>query len=239
MNKKDLIALTIITALLVGIISSYFTFKKEIRRQTSLYESVSDTLKVFKNKNGEYVAKILAIEVEREKDFITIKNLFGINKELQDLVIRKSKEVKDLQVALIHKSETIIEHRDTVYFPDPETALVIKDLVLMTSFNNKWIDAKYGIDKGFYKLDLRVYNDFEVTIGYEKTGLFKPSKSYVEVVDKNPYTIPTDLKAYRKIVPQKRWHINAFGGFGGQYGLINKQIDFGPQVGIGVGYNIF
>lgn len=239
MNKKDLIALTIITALLVGIISSYFTFKKEIKKQTSLYESVSDTLKVFKNKNGEYVAKILAIEVEKEKDFTTIKNLSGINKELQDLVISKSKEVKDLQMALIHKSETIIEHRDTVYFPNPETALVLKDLTLLTSLNNKWIDVTYGIDKGLYSLDLRVYNEFDVTIGYEKTGWFKPTKSYVEVVNKNPYTMTSDLKAYKKMIPQKRWHMNMYGGFGGQYGLINKQIDFGPQIGIGVGYNIF
>ena len=36
-----------------------------------------------------------------------------------------------------------------------------------------------------------------------------------------------------------RWTFSVYGGFGAQYGLINKQIDIGPQVSAGIGFRIF
>lgn len=239
MNNKDLIFLTIITFLLTSILSTYFHFRKEIRKQTSLYESVSDTLKTYKNKNGEYVAKILAIEVEREKDFTSIKNLTEIAKELQDLVKQKSKEVSDLKLALILKEETVIEITDTVYVQDPEQAIMIKNLVLMNTYEDKWLFAHYGINKGLYKLDVKITNEYDITLGYERKNIFHKTKPYVEVVNKNPYTKTSDLKAYIKAENEKKFSIGLQGGIGFNYGLINKNIDFGPQLGFGFNYKLF
>ena len=237
MNKNALYW-TVITVLAIMLASVFIGTRKELKNQTDLYEAVTDTLQTFKNKNGELVAKIQAIEVEREKDFTTIRNLTGINKELQDLVKKKSKEIKDLEMALILKEETIIIKRDTI-LTDPKTSEVIKDIILVDTIKNDWITVKYGINKGFYVLDLGVKNEYHIAMGQESQGLFKPTKSYVEIVNKNPYTITTDAKGYRKVENISRWDVGFHIGFGGQFGFIHQKFDYGPQIGVGFNYKIF
>ena len=83
MEKKLIILLAIVSVLLL---SSFFLFRHEIRDLQNLYASTQDTVKYWKNKNGENVAKISVLETDKTRDFIKMATKDSIIKELQKLV---------------------------------------------------------------------------------------------------------------------------------------------------------
>ena len=41
------------------------------------------------------------------------------------------------------------------------------------------------------------------------------------------------------IQPPKKWSIGIQAGVGGQYGIVNRQFDVGPYIGVGINYNFY
>ena len=68
--------------------------RSDYKEQVELYNSITDTVKFYKNKDSLNVAKIQVMQTDKESDFLKIKNLTGTNLELQNLVRNKDKEIK-------------------------------------------------------------------------------------------------------------------------------------------------
>lgn len=242
MNKKDLIFGGVIVILL-GVTILLFSLLSEKRsdykKQVELYNSITDTVKFYKNKDSLNVAKIQVMQTDKESDFLKIKNLTGTNLELQNLIKDKDKKIKDLNTALIHKNETVYIDTLRMYYPIGGDTIIFSQSVLLDTINNKWINAKYGFNKGLSYLDLKVYNEYQITIGYEGGNLFKKGTPYGIVTNMNPYTSTKDMRVYQVSVPkQKRMGISFQTGFGGVYDMKNNNISYGPYVGLGLNYNI-
>ena len=242
MNKKDLIFGGVIVILL-GVTILLFSLLSEKRsdykEQVELYNSITDTVKFYKNKDSLNVAKIQVMQTDKESDFLKIKNLTGTNLELQNLIRNKDKEIKDLNTALIHKDETVYIDTLRMYYPIGGDTIIFSQSVLLDTINNKWINAKYGFNRGFSYLDLKVYNEYQITIGYEGGNLFKKGTPYGIVTNMNPYTSTKDMRVYQVSVPkQKRMGISFQTGFGGVYDMKNNNISYGPYIGLGLNYNI-
>ena len=242
MNKKDLIFGGVIVILL-GVAILLFSLLSEKRsdykEQVELYNSITDTVKFYRNKDSLNVAKIQVMQTDKESDFLKIKNLTGTNLELQNLIRNKDKKIKDLNTALIHKDETVYVDTLRMYYPIGGDTIIFSQSVLLDTVNNKWINAKYGFNKGLSYLDLRVYNEYQITIGYEGGNLFKKGTPYGIVTNMNPYTSTKDMRVYQVSVPkQKRMGISFQTGFGGVYDMKNSNISYGPYIGLGLNYNI-
>lgn len=242
MNKKDLIFGGVIVILL-GVTILLFSLLSEKRsdykEQVELYNSITDTVKFYKNKDSLNVAKIQVMQTDKESDFLKIKNLTGTNLELQNLIRNKDKEIKDLNTALIHKDETVYIDTLRMYYPIGGDTIIFSQSVLLDTINTKWINAKYGFNRGFSYLDLKVYNEYQITIGYEGGNLFKKGTPYGIVTNMNPYTSTKDMRVYQVSVPkQKRMGISFQTGFGGVYDMKNNNISYGPYIGLGLNYNI-
>jgi hypothetical protein len=242
MNKKDLIFGGVIVMLL-GVAILLFSLLSEKRsdykEQVELYNSITDTVKFYRNKDSLNVAKIQVMQTDKESDFLKIKNLTGTNLELQNLIRNKDKKIKDLNTALIHKDETVYVDTLRMYYPIGGDTIIFSQSVLLDTVNNKWINAKYGFNRGLSYLDLRVYNEYQITIGYEGGNLFKKGTPYGIVTNMNPYTSTKDMRVYQVSVPkQKRMGISFQTGFGGVYDMKNSNISYGPYIGLGLNYNI-
>lgn len=242
-NKFVYILIAILSGFIILNISLFnqvIKYKKAKDSQIELYNALTDTLKVYKTKDNLNAAKIQVIETEREKDFLNIKNLEGLNLELQHLVKNKNKEIDKLNAALIIASET--RYSDTIrqYYPINGDTIIFSQSLLLDQINNNWINATFGFKYGFSYLDLNIKNQYNVTIGYEGKTLFKPGIPYAEVVNLNPYTITSGMKVYQVSLPKpKRFGISFQSGFGGLYDIYNKNLGYGIYAGLGFNYTIF
>lgn len=247
MSTRNNKILNIIIVILIGfIIISIVLFDQTIKykqardSQIELYNALTDTLKVYKTKDGLNAAKIQVIETEREKDFLRIKNLEGLNLELQNLVRNKDKEIDKLNTALILASETKYVDTTRIFYPIGGDTIIFSQSTLLDKINNEWIDATFGFKRGFSYIDLRIRNQYNVLIGYEGRTLFKPGIPYARVVNLNPYTITSDMKVYQVSLPRpNRFGLSIQTGFGGLYDLRSNNLGYGPYFGLGFNYTIF
>ena len=242
-NNKIFYILGGAIAILLGVaISLLFLYNKEknnYKEQVNLYNAITDNLKTWKDKDSLNLAKIQVMQTDKASDFLKIKNLEGTNLELQNLIKSQGKKIKDLNTALIVKSETIIRDTTRIYYPIEGDTIIFSQSVLLDSIKNEWITALYGFNKGRSVLDFTLVNDYHITIGYEGGNVFKQGTPFAIIKNLNPYTITNDLRVYQtSMKKQKRIGISLQTGFGGLYDIKTKTLGYGPYVGLGVNYNI-
>ena len=241
-NKLNIVLLGIIAILLgvaifLGVIAN--KNKDSYREQVSLYNAITDTLKTWKDKDSLNNAKIQVMQTEKTADFLKIQNLTGTNLELQNLIKSQGKRIKDLNTALIVKSETIIRDTTRIYYPIEGDTIIFSQSVLLDSIENEWITALYGFNKGRSVLDFTLVNDYHITIGYEGGNVFKQGTPFAIIKNLNPYTITNDLRVYQtSMKKQKRIGVSLQAGFGGLYDIKIKTLGYGPYIGLGINYNI-
>lgn len=238
--KKDLYKYLPYIIIIILIIALYFIFrqskdyKDKYKEQIELYESLTDTLRAYKNKDSLNVATIKVIETNRAEDFAKIKNLEGYNLKLQQLVVSQGKSIKDLTSALIIATETHFVDTVREYLPLGGDSIVFSKSVLLDSVNNKWINAIWGFRMGKSILQLKTFDEFSIVIKDSKKG------SYAEITNMNPYSTTKDMRVYNVSVPkQKKIGIGYNIGVGAQYGYFSKKFDVGPYIGIGINGNLF
>ncbi len=236
MNNKYII-IGIIGIVILTILSLYFKQRENYIEQVNLYNAITDSLKVYKNKDSLNVAKIRIMQTDKESDFLKIKNLTGTNLELQSLIKNKDKKIKDLNTALILKDETIVIDTLRQYYPIGGDTVIFSQSVILDTISDKWINTIFGFRKGFSYLDLKVYNEYQLTIGYEGGNIFSQGTPYAIVTNLNPYTVTKDMKVYQVNIPQKKFGVSLQLGVGGLYDLNTKSLGYGPYAGIGFNYN--
>ena len=240
--KKNTIIFTIsfvAIAIIISLIALLVNSRRDVVSQKDLYEAITDSLYSYKTKDSLNAVRIQIIQTDREKDFLTIKNLTGTNLELQNLVKNKDKRISELSAALILKDETVIYDTTRVFHPIGGDTLVFSQSILLDTINTQWYDATFGFRYGFSHLDLKIRNQYNVTLGYEGGNWFKRGTPYARVVNLNPYTQTNDLRVYQVAVPPpKRFGLGIQSGFGGLYDIRNNNLGYGFYIGLGFSYNI-
>lgn len=196
-------------------------------------KALSDTLKTTRLKNGELLAYRDALIIEKK----TLEAYLGISKrEVDDLE-------KKLSADLLYISKLKNEVRiDTVVMTTKRECFE-NDGYCRYSFED---GDKYYRIKGYADIDTAdnatvTITDNEMDINL-KVGLDEEWKifattdnPYVKIKDMNGAVLDKDI--YLRREKKKRWGVGVQVGIGGQYGLVHKQFDVGPYVGIGISYN--
>lgn len=237
MTKREKICFITIGVLIIGLICTilYATHKKDdLIIANNNIEALTDTITQKELKNGELLQYNQSLVLEKQ--------------ELEKYLQISQQEVKDLEKKLnskllyISKLEGTIK-TDTIYI---ENAVSTTDsLSYRYSFMK---DTEYYTICGYTDVDEN-HKSFttitENTIPLKlKVGLTQDWKIFV--TSDNPNVNLTsiegalvDKKAFLKQQKKDRFSIGIQIGFGAQYGLMHRQFDYGPYIGIGAEYRIF
>jgi len=202
--------------------------------QEILVEASTDELKVWKNKDGENLAKIQVLETRNEKTFLAFQTQDSTIKELQLLVKQNRSLFKDSKgSASIIKSETKIDAAgETTVSTDPET----QSPIYKSFIKDKWYSINTIASKDTTKVSLNTFHNLSLVIGSESQGLFKKSKTFATAKDDNPYSNIKDMRIYNVTEDTKHFVIGPY--VGGGVSLINSEVKAGWQVGFGVTYKL-
>lgn len=184
--------------------------------------AATDSLRVSELKNGDLLYQKAAWIVEKE--------------DMEKVLGLKDKELKDLQKKLGSTIQLLAEARAEVRVDTLlcETERVIyKDTTYKFTFKNPFISFDGELNSERVQMNkIRV----PVTL---RTGLTKDHQIFVEST--NPYLVITELNGAiidKKLIKTKpRLSHGLQLGFGGHYGLVNKNFDVGPYFGYGVEIN--
>lgn len=219
----------------------YDNLKYKLNEQTNLIKSLNDTTQFWKDKDSLNHAKISVIETDKVNSFLEVQNLKGENKDLQNLVKNyKNKLTKPGNSATNIKTET---KYDTSFITNTQVdsnSNYCNDTINDT-INNNWIHATYqsyfrSKSERLTNFSLSINQDYSVIIGEDRQGLFKPTKTFVEVLNHNPYTRTNVVKTYQ--VSQTRVKRVVIGPQFG-YGISIPTFNQGFYFGIGGQYKLF
>lgn len=228
MEKFSKIVLVVLLILLVASVQTCRVHYKKSSENENLIESLNDTIKIWRDKDGLSHSKIQIIETTNANSFLKLKIKDKEIIELQEQVKKYKDWLKNQGSITIFTSTTQF---DTIY----ESKIIpseINDSSFLAEINNEWIQTKFGYrnDSTFY--NLKVYNKYSIVLGEEKDGLFK-RKSYVEITNYNPYSETTSLRTYQVSQNKKSF------SFGPQIGVgFNSDFKLEPYLGIGIQYSL-
>ena len=231
MTKTNKILIAVIAGLVL-LCGGMYLYSSNLSRSNKNwkhnYEVLQDSVEVIKTKNGELLFE--------NGSLIISKN------ELERALDISKKEVKEYEkklgskLAYISKLESQLNVKDTIVV---EKEKIIHD-TLTNSYSMSYNDSWLKFDETFSLL-----NPFSPKLSVYNIGMNVPLKvgltdDYtIFVTSPNPYFNITSIDGAvidkGKFAPKpKRWGFGLYAGWGIQYGIINKQIDTGPQVGGGV-----
>ena len=120
--------------------------------------------------------------------------------------------------------------RDTVV----EDSIVYFYPTYATEWSDEWSKGEITASKDSIFRSVQMRNEYEVTIGKKKNGLFKDREHEVTVTNLNPNTYTDELRTFT--VKEKPKNI----GIGLQigYGVSSGGIAPMPYLGVGVSYNL-
>jgi len=203
--------------------------------QELLIEASTDELQLWKNKDGENLAKIQVLETRNEKTFLAFKSQDSTIQELQQLVKQNRKLFKNNKgTAGIIKSETKI---DTIAPTLVSLDSLNNSPVYTANIKDKWYNINTIATKDSTRVSLNTFHNMSLIIGSESQGLFKKRKTYAIAKDENPFSNIKDMRIYNVTEDKKHFVIGPYAGAG--LTLSNGLVRTGWQVGFGVTYKLF
>jgi len=136
------------------------------------------------------------------------------------------------QPSVVVQTDTIV-FRDTItqYKPEYITREVIRRELVEVTDTVTIHDTTYIA----IPIERREYRDsdyFAVVTGY------RPELESISVFPKTQYITKTITQTIEVPVKSpKPWGIGIQVGFGGQYGISSRRVDYGPYIGVGISYN--
>lgn len=221
MTKK--LTFIIIAILLAGVCGlGYYsrTLQQSLRVTEQNYKASNDSVKILYKDNEKLIY---------EKNAYILKE-----SELKDMLDMNTKEIKELKKSLQSSISYIskIEGKmqvDTIYMND---TIYYKDSIPTIHFGYKDDWLTLSGTASFKPLQTKI-NNIQVPISVE-TGLTEDYNIFVKT--NNPYVTIQNIDG--AIIKDKKFNIDYHHelhvGMGFQYGLFNKQVDFGPQIGYGI-----
>jgi len=229
-KSKIIIVLIVLVFLLIALLWGQIS-----KGQTAenFNKAINQELRLAVNEKGQHEASIAVLTAQKEA---ALNNL-----QTKDSVILWLKEtVKDydgaLNTAIVHKGVTQTKEttqtfiiRDTVQL---EGELVEVKKNYSTKWSNRWEEGYILAKEDSIFRDIKVKNEYEITLGAVKNKLFKAKEYEVKVVNLNPNTKTKELRSFQVKNKPKRLSLGLQIGYG--LGLI----DFKPQPYLGLGLQV-
>lgn len=157
-------------------------------------------------------------------EIITIKDSYiSSYNEIKEQLELSNKEIRTLKRKLGEKPKTITKIETVIKYDTIQPIQVQQPNIF--NYNDDWVSFNLDIDKPL------VYD--MVINAPMKVGM---SDNKVFVYSDNPYLNITSVENHIK--KPSRWSIGIQCGLGLNYGIINKSIDVGPYLGVGIEYKI-
>lgn len=185
-------------ALLIISYNTCNSYKNDYNEQSNAIASMQDSIKYYKNKQGESVAQIALLQGSRDNLLQVIGNQ---DKKLTKLIKSKAKsgtvftQTTKIDTFLITKVDTV----DGV-------------IERNSSISDKWMSIE--IKEKNDSLQAKVEMTDEISVAFRKVpqGFLKPRKSVVEVTNANPYVKVTGLRSFE--IPRKKSNAKFWLGLG-------------------------
>ena len=167
-NNNYFISLLIIAiAFIGGLFMMRNKYKNQLEERKELISSLNDTIKTWKDKNGNSVSEITLLQTSKVNDFLEIQSKDKEIQELQAIVKdNKSKLGKQGSVTNI----TTNTKADISALTKIDTVIIdnTKHIVYKSNFNLKnWITGNVIAAKDSTKINLSVKNQYSVILGEE------------------------------------------------------------------------
>jgi hypothetical protein len=188
----------ILFALIVIFYSTCNRYKHNYEEQSALISAMQDTVKHFKNKDGEQVAQISLLEGSKE-------NLLAVIGKTDKRLAKLLKEG-----AITATSFQQITKFDTVTTVKVDT--VQGKLSFSDTTKNQWLSLTVTLKDDSLKKEIELKDSLTVAFKKIKQGFLKPKKSVVEVTSANPYVKVTGLRSFN--IPQKKSNLKFWFGVG-------------------------
>lgn len=216
-KNNKMMSVLIVAILFLSVICTIFTFgyiktKSKLDYTLNNVTVANDSLKTYKNKNGELVSQISVFQSEKTKDFTKLQFQDETIKKLQALIIEKEKEGKTVQTALIIANNTIIQYQDSI------SNLIINSDTIHNSDSSitvypiynrkidmfdKWITGDVTLGLKTFKINMNIENEYGITIGSDREHWYSKKQMYADVVNKNPLTKTKEMRVYNVQLPKQ------------------------------------
>jgi hypothetical protein len=200
----NILLIFVTICLIVTIILLYFSSKRinNLQQIETMYIVSQDSLRFERSKNNEQTATIEVLTSENTALFTKLKSSDASINRLQNLVKEYELKIGKLNTAIVTSNTTIVNLQDSIksiiigYTNNIDTPSITYP-IYNREFTKEWYNGE--VTMGLTKLDLniKIKNDYDVTIGSEKISLFK-RKMYANITNLNPDTETTVMKVYQK-----------------------------------------
>ena len=188
----------ILFALIIIGISNYNKYKHNYEEQSSLITAFQDSIKYYKDKDGNNSSEIALLEVSKEN---LLKIIGKSDAQLTKLL--KNGASSGTVFNQTTKFDTIVTvKRDTV-----NGVIEYSNLI-----KNNWIDLQVKVKDDSLQTFLETRDSLTVSFQKVKQGFLKPKKSVVIVTNANPYVKTTGLRSFD--IPQKKSNLKFWFGVG-------------------------
>ena len=224
---KDFAYMVVIFLLLAGLSTAVSTCSRAKKQSRNNIEALKDTIKYFKDKNGNLVATKLAFESD-------IKTLKLLNEDLY-------KEIEDLKLKgsvsnIVYVGGTVeYEPQDTAYIVLHDT--ISRGFTHDFAFNNEYRTLEGNVKYRNDTVGVNILKDemkFDYTVAMDKDNhiYIKSTNPYVKYSEISGYTVPKERR--------KRWSLGPSVNVGYGYNIVGKQgAGLNVSVGVSLNYGIF
>lgn len=204
----------------------------------TMNKALGDSLVTWKDKEGNFKAKITLLESSQTESFTKLKSADSTIIALQILVAKYRKQLsKKGSATIIHTDaeidlqEPTVVYRDSTKPCDPTYKSNFEIMGTGKHEKTKWVWGVVTATKDSTQIGMRFHEEIDVVIGQEKTGFLgmgKP-KAFAEVTLHNPFNKVSILRSYSTTpLPPKRLGIGPTLSYGVGPGFV-------PGVFVGVG----
>ena len=230
LSKYLIGAVAVLTAVVIWFIINTGSLNRSNKTWEHNYRVLKDSVSVINTKYGEALYENNSLILSKKE----LEDALGISKKQ----VRDYEKTLGSKLAYISKLESKLNIKDTIVVTDIKHDTIVKPGWYSGHFENQWLSFNHIFDSEIPKLEVFDIN-FNVPL---KVGLTDDYQIFV--TSPNPYFKVSDIEGVvidksRFAQRQRRFVITAYAGFGGQWGLIQKKFDVGPQVGVGVGIRIW
>lgn len=244
-NYGRALLIGLIFAVVVIFLITRFACKGQqtITTREDINTALADSMKTWKDKEGNYKAQITAIQDENADYFLTIKSKEADVIRLQNVVKQYKNQIDRGGSATVISTEADINltGETQVTKDKEENPVYTSDFEFFGTgkyAKTKWVWGKTIATKDSTTVGLRFYEELDVVIGVENTGFLGlgRGKAFANVTLHNPFNKVTTVRSYSdKPAPRKRFGVGPVGAYGIFLGETPK---FGFFGGVGVTYDL-
>lgn len=202
------------------------------QEQEALYEATQDSLHKSTDLLGREFSVIMTLKGETKKSLLELKTKDSTIQWLQSSVENfkgklNSAVVLSNRTVSSGSTRTVVTH-DTVYVNDGYSSPIYS-----SSWDNNWEVGWIKATQDSIQHEIKIRNEFEITLGEVKNGFLKPKKSVVSVKNLNPNTITEELRSFEITHEPKRIGLGLHAGVG-----LGANLQPTPYVGIGLDFRL-